>query len=180
MNAPQEIGKTVQQFCNYFSLGEEAVWVPVDPRADSTFGDCFKDVERQVSEKGGDIVYGWIVWEWPRILIEGEFHAVWKSPVGKLIDLTTKPDGEQRIVFVPDPQRSYEGRQRDNLRLALWDHNLVHEFIEAHKQMHELFERNRISELASAVDVDEHARLQERIAATYMKLMSFPRARSTS
>src|SRR5471030_2473882 len=115
MTTPAEIGDTVSLLTERFGLAD-AVWVPVRPRKDSVVQDCYKDVERQVAEFGGEIVYGWAVWEWPRIMITAEFHAVWKSPTGELSDVTIKPDGEQQIVFIPDARWTYNARQIDNLR----------------------------------------------------------------
>lgn len=45
---------------------------------------------------------GWIIWEDPGLLVEAEFHVVWADPGGNLVDVTPKPDGEQRILFVRD------------------------------------------------------------------------------
>lgn len=137
--------------------------------------DCYKDVERQVAEFGGEIVYGWEVWEWPSIMITAEFHAVWRSPAGELNDVTIKPDGEQQIIFIPDANRTYNARQFDNLRLALRDHILVHEFIEVCEQLYRLRDDNRISERAYIV-TDEHERLKYRKDAIQRELMKFPRA----
>src|SRR5205085_4684270 len=102
MTAPKEIGESVSLLTERFGLSD-AVWVPVRPRKDSVvLQNCYKDVERQVVEFGGEIAYGWEVWEWPRIIIEAEFHAVWRSPEGDLTDVTSKADGEQAIVFISD------------------------------------------------------------------------------
>jgi hypothetical protein len=178
MTTPAEIGDTVSLLTEQFGLAD-AVWVPVRPRKDSVVQDCYKDVERQVAEFGGEIVYGWEVWEWPRIMIAAEFHAVWRSPTGELSDVTIKPDGEQQIVFIPDASRTYNARQIDNLRLALWDHNLVHEFIKVCEQLYRLRDDNRISEQAF-IDTNEHKRLKHRKDAIQLKLMSFPRARTNA
>ena len=178
MTTPKEIGETVKLLRERFNLAE-AVWVPSRPRKDSIVQDCYKDVERQVGEFGGEIIYGWEIWEWPRIMIEAEFHAVWKSPTMELIDVTIKPDGEQQIVFIPDATRTYNARQIDNLRLALWNHNLVHEFIQVGEQLYRLFDDNRISELESIFDAAEQERLEHRKFAIQSKLMSYPRARTS-
>lgn len=177
MTTPTEIGEAVELLQAKYDLGD-AVWVKSRPRADSVVQDCFKDVERQVAAEGGEIVYGWEIWEWPRIMIEAEFHAVWRSPAGELEDVTIKPDGESEILFIADSRRTYVGRQVDNLRLALWNHNLVHEYIRAHEAAFRLFDDNRISELEASIDPDEYERLERLKIALQCKLMSFPRART--
>lgn len=173
---PAEIGHAVLQLQERFALGT-AIWVPVRPRHDSVLNDCYNDVERQIAEFGGEIIYGWQVWEWPRMMIEGEFHAVWKSPAGEMIDITIKPDGEERILFIPDPTRIYRGRQFDNIRLALWDYHLVHEYIAVLQQKFTILDENRISEVQSLA-TDEYVRIESRREVIVSTLMSFPRARA--
>ena len=178
MTTPKEIGDAVKRLRSAFGLGMEPTWVHVQSRADAGDRDCYKDVERQIAEFGGEIVYGWQVWEWPRIIIEGEFHAVWRSPEGSLIDVSLKPDGEDRIVFVPDVTRRYEGRQRDNIRLALWTHPLVHRFMEACAAIHHELDENRIGEIHAWVDTEKMATLEQRKFELQLKLMRLPRGRS--
>lgn len=53
------------------------------------------------------------------VLIEGEFHAVWSDPAGALYDVSTTPGDEDRVLFLPDPDRRYEGRPFNNVRRSL-------------------------------------------------------------
>jgi hypothetical protein len=85
-------------------LGQEPPrYVPVVKDAMGLYGWCNDGVSEKIKTDGGDIGFGWTIWEWPGILLTSEFHAVWVSPMGELIDITPKPHGETRIVFVPDP-----------------------------------------------------------------------------
>lgn len=65
-------------------------------------GYCHANVTDAMLVGGGAAVTGWTVWETPGVLLEGEFHVVWSSPAGELVDVTPKPDGEARILFVRD------------------------------------------------------------------------------
>ena len=47
-----------------------------------------------------------------------------------MIDITPKPEGERRILFVPDPRRRYEGVTIDNVRMPLRDDLLIKHFIQ--------------------------------------------------
>ena len=47
-------------------------------------------------------------------MVEAEFHCVWASPEGDLIDLTPKIEHGDSIIFVPDPNISYTGVQIEN------------------------------------------------------------------
>ena len=82
---------------------EPARYVPVVKDEMGLYGWCSDGVLEKIKDDGGTIRFGWTIWEWPRILLTGEFHAVWISPTNELIDITPKPHGEDRIVFVPDP-----------------------------------------------------------------------------
>jgi len=88
-------------------LGQEpARYVPVVNDAMGLYGWCSDGVLEKVKHDGGCIRFGWTIWEWPRVLLTGEFHAVWVNLTGDLIDITPKPHREDRIVFVPDPSYS--------------------------------------------------------------------------
>ena len=62
-------------------------------------------------------------------MVEAEFHAVWKSPEGKLVEVTPKPHREVRILFVPDPRRTCQGLAIDNVRKPLRDDQMIRHFI---------------------------------------------------
>ena len=69
------------------------------------------------------MIVGWAIWEWPGVFIEAEFHAVWASPEGQLVDFAPRSLRSSHVVFLPDPSRKYEGRQVDNIRKPLVRHN---------------------------------------------------------
>jgi hypothetical protein len=91
--------------------------------------ECFPNVDRQISREGGHLVCGWTVWEWPRVLVEAEFHGVWKSPAGELVDITPKHGGDDQILFLPDPSRHYDGADVDNVRRPLRSDAMIRDFI---------------------------------------------------
>jgi hypothetical protein len=44
---------------------------------------------------------------------------VWRQPNGELLDITPKVFPMPRILFLPDPVRTYKGRQVNNIRKPL-------------------------------------------------------------
>jgi len=98
--------------------------------------DCFINVDKAIQQGGGEIVYGWQIWETlPGVMMEAEFHAVWKNPDGTMYDVTPHIfDGIEHILFLPDPNRTYAGKQIDNLRIALVKDKLVEQFIKNAKR----------------------------------------------
>lgn len=61
--------------------------------------------------------------------MEAEFHAVWESPSGELVDITPKSQWFKKILFIPDPKAVYEGKQVNNIRLNITSNKLVDEMI---------------------------------------------------
>lgn len=72
---------------------------------------------------------GWAIWEWPKVFIEAEFHAVWSNTRGELFDLTSRPLISPHILFLPDPLTKYDGRQIDNVRKPLIKDNDLTRFL---------------------------------------------------
>lgn len=126
---PSEIGDEIIQLCQSITSACEPAFVPVQPVQDALLNDCFHNVKRQVEAHGGDIVYGWAVWCWPLVMVEAEFHAVWQDAQGEFIDVTPKQQGEKKILFLRDPDVTYEGRAPDNKRLPLREDPLIDDFI---------------------------------------------------
>ena len=120
--APAEINAAVVEFAE--SLGSSkpiSVTVIQDPCG--LYGWSADGVLEKIRHDGGSIEFGWVLWEWPTVLLTAEFHAVWKDPTGALLDITPKPGGESHIVFVPDkaypPGFDFANRPR-NQRWSLY------------------------------------------------------------
>jgi hypothetical protein len=128
--APREISGPVLDLCRELVVDAAPVWVKVTPALGAAVNDCFPTIEGHVREQGGKARYGWQMWEWPGVMVEGEFHAVWEDPSGALHDLTPKAVPTDRILFLPDPARRYEGRQVDNVRRAVSSDPAVQRLIE--------------------------------------------------
>ena len=48
-------------------------------------------------------MHGWAIREIPQVMIEAEFHAVWRDRDGTLIDVNPRRERETRITLVPAP-----------------------------------------------------------------------------
>lgn len=98
---PKEIGPAVLEFSGTLG-GDPPVIVPVTEDPLGRYGWCNDGVRLKVAAEGGEPVHGWTIWEWAPALLTAEFHCVWRSPAGELLDITPKPRREQTIVFVKD------------------------------------------------------------------------------
>lgn len=120
----------VLTFCRGISSATP-ISVQVQAIGDEPRHECLIIVPKHVAAHGGEQVLGWAIWEWPRVFIEAEFHCVWRSPHGELVDLSPRAIDVENITFLPDPERKYRGRQIDNIRKPLRDGLLVRRFIAA-------------------------------------------------
>lgn len=108
------------------------MWVLVKPEREGQINECFLIVRNKVTRSGGSILHGWTIAERPGLFIEAEFHAVWLDNVGTLLDVTPRRDRIDEILFLPDPTNIFDEDslvRRDNVRLAEYDHPIVHEFL---------------------------------------------------
>ncbi len=99
----------VRSLCERLTSGGEFSLLPfsaVNPRYKAGF--CHANVLHRTRTHGGSREFGWLVWEHPGLLAEGEFHSVWRSPTGELVDLTPRADGERLVMFVVDRERRLE------------------------------------------------------------------------
>ncbi|MEW5914065.1 MAG: SEC-C metal-binding domain-containing protein [Thermodesulfobacteriota bacterium] len=130
---PQKITNKIREFCRSISPHSIPIYVPVKAHRDSQFDECFSNVREYVVEKGGQLYFGYTIWEWPNVLLEAEFHCVWKSDQEELIDITKKRENEKRILFLPDESKSFnfdEPAREPSVRLPLVNDPFVEEFVD--------------------------------------------------
>lgn len=145
---PSSVSDEVRRFCERVVPGQEAKYVPVSPAHGAEAHNCFINVERVIAANGGEIAYGWIIWE-GKVLWDAEFHGCWVPPDNwlggtiKMLDVTPKPDGESQILFLPDPKRKWDGHTPvQNVTVGKYDHPAVAALIAACDEKHKLFMRH--------------------------------------
>lgn len=114
--APKSVNKNVLSLLKKIGIDGTPTHVQLRAEPDAVQKYCFPNVQRKIKRSGGHLVHGWSISESP-ILIEAEFHGVWRSETGELIDVT--PNNEAAIMFILDQARVYDGQQIDNVRLNL-------------------------------------------------------------
>ena len=174
---PANITPAIISLCHELVADTEPEFLAVAPVSNADVNDCFPVVERYVRDHGGSICYGWQIWEWSGVMVEAEFHAVWRSPTGELRDITPKQVSISQILFLPDPSRQYEGRQVPNLRKSLSPDQRVAEFIARCEEEFEFMNRGeratQYGELElSPQEVRELAAIQQRKNELYRQLDS--------
>jgi hypothetical protein len=130
----------VQKLLKKINSDCDPVYVPVIDELYAIPNECFPNVVRKVTIDGGQIVYGWQIWK-GELICEAEFHAVWRSSNGNLIDITPKIPPVERILFVQDGKVKYIGAQVDNIRISCISNVLVNDVIDIHNALFRI--RNR-------------------------------------
>lgn len=104
---PAKLTSPILGLCSEISPNHQPRYVSVKQEESAQMSACFKNVADKVARDGGTIVHGWAIWEWPRVFVEAEHHAVW-SDGESLIDVTPHASGELEILFLPDPERVFD------------------------------------------------------------------------
>lgn len=135
-HTPNSITRDIARLCREASRSESPVYVPLVPDDNAIPNMCFPNVSRVVAEMGGSVLHGWRIWEWTSVLVEAEFHAVWRRPDESLVDITPEENGERRILFLPDASKRFEGVQVDSIRMPLSNDPNVLELIRVSEQIY--------------------------------------------
>lgn len=139
---PKLLKPYVLSFCRKISQ-HEPVWVPLEPLANKPMRECFSIIPEHISFNGGEQLNGWAIWELPRVMIEAEFHCVWRRPGGTIVDLTPRDVLVDKILFLPHPEKVYRDRQVNNVRQALTRDRDIERYISLENER--FFEMNRAS-----------------------------------
>jgi hypothetical protein len=72
---PRAISKEILALCAEIAPGVSPITVQSKPAPGATAQSCFYNVRACIEREGGEMLYGWSIWEWPRVFIEAEHHA---------------------------------------------------------------------------------------------------------
>lgn len=145
---PLTDGPNAEALCDQLVPGARAETLDVDAPVGMQALDCVGNVRRMIEQCGGVAVYGWSLMETlPGVMMEAEFHAVWRKPDGSLQDVTPKqfPAMEPITIFLADSSLVYRGQQIDSVRVPLRDEQLVHSFIRTAERRFEAWNRGELA-----------------------------------
>jgi len=128
---PLSISKEVSRAAQEVTNTSKPVFINIDPSDDAELEECFRNIKNHVNSYGGEIVYGWNIFVWPRVWVEFEAHSMLRKIDGSLRDITPRRDGEGIVLFLQDDSAEYKGLRRDNLRFSLSQSPLVKELMSA-------------------------------------------------
>jgi hypothetical protein len=113
-STPLNTTEAIKSLSRDLAPAHRPMFVKVASEHDAAQGECFYNVGAKVARSGGEILYGWAIWEWPNVFVEAEHHAVWNNG-DELLDVTPPLGGEHRVLFLPDPARAYDFESRKRL-----------------------------------------------------------------
>lgn len=125
---PESIDDKVSEIIEKIGSNLKPLYLKVERESYSIQLECFPNVAEKIRRDGGKQVLGWKIWKTPNI-VEAEFHCVWKSPKGTLVDVTPVQTDDTRILFLPDSNAKYKGAQIDNVRINISGNRLVDDVI---------------------------------------------------
>lgn len=127
---PKNITSEMIDLCRSIDPTQEPLYVPVVAPRESILCDCFNNTDLKIQRSGGGKQHGWIIWEWPDVFIEAEFHSVWVSPEGSFVDVTPHENGAGYIFFLPDSLRIWNKSPIQSRIKPLQTHPMLLEFLE--------------------------------------------------
>jgi hypothetical protein len=119
---PKELSLHIKTFCKAINPSSVPSFLAVAPEEGAEMIECFHNVETAVAKFGGEVIYGWAIWTWPKVWLKAEHHAVWRRPDGTTVDITPHSNNETSVLFLPDPTAVYDfinNKRRNNIRKAL-------------------------------------------------------------
>ena len=78
LRTPTRITSVIRSFCKSIAPDSPPVYVPVRAERGARVRNCFFAVSEKVSRSGGELVHGWAIWHWPDVMIQAEFHGIWR------------------------------------------------------------------------------------------------------
>ncbi|WP_156463070.1 hypothetical protein [Methylobacterium sp. Leaf93] len=70
------------------SIGDAPQVLLVLRKGNMPAGSCYTNVDKNVKNSGGSIIFGWMIEWFPGVFINAMHHAVWQRPDGSFIDVT--------------------------------------------------------------------------------------------
>jgi hypothetical protein len=173
---PAEISRELAALCKDLVQMAAPDYVEVRPELDAPSNECFPLVDAVVSKNGGKRLLGWSLWEFPGVFVEAEFHAVWESPTGELLDGAPKGRPVKRILFLPDRGATYSGRQVNNVRRTLSADPCVSSYLATFDAEFELLNRGVRADQHGQIELtdaeaDEYARIQAQRVSLHPKVL---------
>lgn len=129
---PRRITPPIKRLCKKLVDDGMPGFVPVLAASNAKPNAAFENVEDTIRVNSGEHAAGWLLWEMRGVLLNAERYTCWKSPDGDVIDVSPKPDGEKRILFLEGPE-PWDGSRVCPTTYALVDDEPVRNYIKIYQ-----------------------------------------------
>jgi len=139
--SPEPRSHPVSLIEQQLGLTDVAILVPFESVPHTRERYCFNNVRDVIAEQGGEIVYGWLVWQHENIFVEAEHHSVWQKTTGEIVCVTPQTPPEKAITFIPDPSLTFDFDTElitNNIRVALVNDSRLKEVFKACEEQTEI------------------------------------------
>lgn len=139
--APCKLSSNVLAFCRSINATFTPEYLVPKPGLGCEVGECYFNVEKTLAACDGEGVFGWLIWERPKVFLEAEHHRIFIQN-GKLIDVTPPVEEDSRVLFLRDPDRAVDFEAKEqipNIQHFILNDPAVHEFFAAAEHIRELF-----------------------------------------
>jgi len=172
---PKDIFPYVIEFTKFISPNSTPFFIEITNNPSGVIKECVENVENYIKLHGGEKVFGWKIWEWYGIMIEAEFHTIWRSPVGDFKDVTPEEQPFEQVLFLSDDILKYKEEQIDNIRKPLSDNPDVLDYIKAHESLFKFMNQGERKTFHGEIDLsgyetEEWKIIQINIAKLGMKI----------
>lgn len=135
---PARVTPGILRACRSIGLRGPPVFVPVEAARDADANRCVYNVRRAAERGDGEVVLGWKILAWPRVLAQFIGHAVLRNRE-RLVCITPDRHGDEQVLFVADPAIEFDASdpmaRMPSLQIALDPHADVAEFISVQAQV---------------------------------------------
>ena len=111
----------IAEFCRVLNPDEQALQVDNIPESYAVYGVCDVNVAEKIRREGGEAVFGWDIFILGDVLVEAEWHVIWRSPEGLLVDITPRPIEGEGTYFLPQPDLCDRTIFTSSKRMAMVD-----------------------------------------------------------
>ncbi|MDQ1835213.1 hypothetical protein [Massilia scottii] len=171
LSIPNVEERVVVELCRLLVPEQQPMYVKGRPIQGALVQQCFQVVDKYASTHGGALRVGWNIVKLNGIWLEAEFHGVWESPDNTLFDLTPRHYPQPQYLFLPDPNRQYEGKQVESVFFPLTSNPAVLRHIQVAP---EFFHETNKRDLANATSFNLTPRIAESQREMALLLEEFP------
>jgi hypothetical protein len=106
VHTPKDIIPSLKSVCRLLSENEP-MFVNVVPPSWALPNKCAFNAKRYVEEHGGEVIFGWAITMWDKVLLDCIGHAVVRHD-DEFIDVTPNKYNDKKLLFVQDDEMVFD------------------------------------------------------------------------